>query len=295
MTPSRLLDHRDLPLRHERLRVNGVDLHVATGGTGPPLYLVHGCPKTMVSWRYLVPYLTPSHTVTLMDCRGFGESERPATGYDTATMARDVVGVADRLGHDRFTIMGEDWGAAVAYAVAADYRERVARLVFQEMRLPGLPPDPDSVDISTDDTRNAWHFSFFKVPGYPELLMTGREQSFWTQFVRRQAHNVDALREDDLDVLVSSVSRPGGLHAVLSLYRSYDDDARQNEEHLRSKLTQPVLAIGGESYLGDEVRRHMEQAAHNVLGVVIPNSGHHPALENPALLGERLSAFLASQ
>ena len=125
----------------------------------------------MYGWRRLVPHLTPHHTVVLMDLRGFGDSERPTTGYDTGTLAADVVALADELGHERFRVMGEDWGAAVAYAVAAGHRHRVDQLVFQEMRLPGLEPDPDNSDLSNDDTRTGWHFTFFALPGYPELLL----------------------------------------------------------------------------------------------------------------------------
>ena len=292
MAPPELLDHWHLPLRHSRQRVNGVDLHVALGGSGPPLYLVHGSPKTMYGWRRLVPHLTPHHTVVLMDLRGFGDSERPTTGYDTGTLAADVVALADELGHERFRVMGEDWGAAVAYAVAAGHRHRVDQLVFQEMRLPGLEPDPDNSDLSNDDTRTGWHFTFFALPGYPELLMTGREREFWTQFVRRQLFDPAALPDTDIDHLVSSVARPGGLHAVLSLYRAHAIDAERTREQLRTKLQIPVLAVGGAAYLGDEVRRHMVQVADNVRGVVVGGSGHHPAFEAPEVLARHLLDFL---
>lgn len=293
VTSLRLLDHWHTPLRHSRRRVNGVDLHVAVGGTGPPVYLVHGSPKTMYGWRHLVPHLTPHYTVVLLDLRGFGDSERPTLGYDTKTLADDVVAVADDLGHPRFRLMGEDWGAAVAYAVASFHRHRVDQLVFQEMRLPGLAPDPDPTEISADDTRTGWHFTFFGLPGYPELLMTGRERAFWTQFVHRQLFDPEALSDADLDHLISSAARPGGLHAVLALYRSHDLDAEQNREQLRTKLLIPVLAVGGAAYLGDEVRRHMVQAADDVRGVVVHGCGHHPALEAPEQLAGHLLEFFA--
>jgi len=286
-----IVDHLGSPFRHFRERINGVDLHVAMAGSGAPVYLVHGCPKTMASWRHLAPYLTAHHTVVLHDTRGFGDSERPLAGYDTHTLADDVAALATRLDHPQFSLVGEDWGAAVAYTVAASHRDRVLQLVFQEMRLPGLSPDPDTDEVSPDDTRTGWHFSFFAVPGYPELLIPGRERAFWTQFVRRQAHDVSAVLEEDLDEIVAGVSRPGGLHAVLSLYRAHQIDAEQNRQHLTQRLHVPVLAVGGASYLGDEVRRHMEQAAHQVQGLVLPATGHHPALEVPRLLAEHLLAF----
>ncbi len=104
---------------HGKPTVNGVGIHYAIGGAGDPVFLLHGVPKTMLYWRHVVPLLTPHHTVVAVDNRGFGGSQRPVAGYDTATMAADVAGLATHLGFDRFRVVGEDWGAAIAYAVAA--------------------------------------------------------------------------------------------------------------------------------------------------------------------------------
>ena len=77
MGSESMRDHLGSRLEHSRARVNGVDLHFARGGSGDPLYLVHGAPKTMFIWRHVVPLLTPHFTVVLVDCRGYGDSERP--------------------------------------------------------------------------------------------------------------------------------------------------------------------------------------------------------------------------
>jgi len=66
--------------------------------------------------------LTPHYTVIAVDNRGAGGSQRPLTGYDTATMAGDVAELATYLGFDQFRVAGEGWGAAIAYAVAAFHR-----------------------------------------------------------------------------------------------------------------------------------------------------------------------------
>jgi hypothetical protein len=70
-------------------------------------------------------------------------------------------------------VVGEDWGAAVAYAVAAFHRPKVVQLVFQETRLPGLRV-PDLGPLAAEDPRTGWHRSFFGLPHYPELLFAGR-------------------------------------------------------------------------------------------------------------------------
>jgi pimeloyl-ACP methyl ester carboxylesterase len=114
-----------------------VEIHYAIGGT-EPVFLLHGVPKTMSYWRRVVPLLTPYYTVVAADNRGFGGSQRPPVGYDTGTMAADVAELATYLGFERFRVAGEDWGAAIAYAVTAFNRSRVRQLVFQETLLPGL-------------------------------------------------------------------------------------------------------------------------------------------------------------
>jgi pimeloyl-ACP methyl ester carboxylesterase len=134
-----LTDHAGVRLTHGKPKVNGVEIHYAIGGAGEPVFLLHGVPKTMSYWRHVVPLLTPHHTVIAVDNRGAGGSQRPLTGYDTATMAGDVADLATYLGFDQFRVAGEDWGAAIAYAVAAFHRPRVQQLVFQETLLPGLP------------------------------------------------------------------------------------------------------------------------------------------------------------
>jgi pimeloyl-ACP methyl ester carboxylesterase len=84
----------------------------------------------------------PALHVIAVDNRGSGGSQRPLTGYDTATMAGDVAELATHLGFGQFRVAGGDWGAAIAYAVAAFHRPRVQQLVFQETLLPGLPAGP---------------------------------------------------------------------------------------------------------------------------------------------------------
>jgi pimeloyl-ACP methyl ester carboxylesterase len=132
--PITLADHTGVRLTHGKPKVNGVEIHYAIGGTGEPVFLLHGVPKTMSYWRHVVPLLTPHYSVIAVDNRGFGGSQRPLTGYDTATMAGDVAELAGHLGFDRFRVAGEDWGAAIAYAVAAFHRPRVRRRGHHQRR-----------------------------------------------------------------------------------------------------------------------------------------------------------------
>jgi len=290
-----LADHAGAGLRHGKPKVNGVEIHYAIGGTGEPVFLLHGVPKTMSYWRRVVPLLTPYHTVVAVDNRGFGGSSRPPSGYDTGTMATDIAELATYLGFDRFRVAGEDWGAAIAYAVTAFHRGRVQQLVFQETLLPGLAAPERDPSLALDDGRTGWHFGFFSVPNLPELLLAGRERPFWTYFARRQMWDPSALTDGDIDEIVHSVEQPGGTRAILEMYRSRQVDAEQNRPHYADPIGCPVLAVGADAYLGDEVSRQLARVASDVRSIVIAESGHNIALENPAALAEAYLDFFASR
>src|SRR5215468_1810282 len=104
-------------------------LHAVTGGEGPPLLLVHGWPQLWYQFRLIMPALARDFSVVAADQRGIGLSDKPRDGYDTATLANDMVAVMDALGHRRFAVVGHDTGMWIAYALAADHRDRVDRLV----------------------------------------------------------------------------------------------------------------------------------------------------------------------
>jgi pimeloyl-ACP methyl ester carboxylesterase len=293
--PIILADHAGARLMHGKPKVNGVEIHYAIGGTGEPVFLLHGVPKTMSYWRHVVPLLTPHHTVVAVDNRGFGGSQRPPTGYDTATMAGDTAELATHLGFERFRIAGEDWGAAIAYAIAAFHRPRVQQLVFQETLLPGLPAGERDPSLAPDDGRTGWHFNFFTLPNLPELLLAGRERPFWTYFTRRQMWDPSALTEDDIDEMVRSAEQPGGTRATLEIYRARQIDAEQNRPHYADPISCLVLAVGAQAYLGDQVSRQLAHVASDVRGAVITASGHNIALENPGALAQAYLDFFAGR
>ena len=149
------------------------------GGDGPPLLLVHGWPETWYAWRLLMPALARDFTVIAVDQRGIGLSDKPRDGYDTATLANDLVGLMDALGHDRFAIVGHDTGFAIAYAVAADHPDRVDRAALAE--IPGPPGSTPSPPLFVPAPLNdrLWHIPFSRVETIPEQLVQGREDVFF--------------------------------------------------------------------------------------------------------------------
>jgi pimeloyl-ACP methyl ester carboxylesterase len=269
----------------------GLRQHVVTGGDGPPLLLVHGWPQTWYAWRLIMPALAGSFRVIAPDQRGIGLSGRPEDGYDTGTLAADLIALMDALGHQRFAVFGHDTGMWIGYAMAADYPDRVARLAVAETPLPGVSPSPPL--FTNAHLNNAlWHFAFNRLTAVNDQLVTGREDTYFGwQFAAKAArplpgyavrHYVDTLAAD-----------PAALHASFAMYRALDATIEQNQRRKASRLSLPVLGIGGEKSLRDQVANTMKLAADDVQTLIVPGCGHHPPEEAPEETLAALTEFLA--
>ncbi len=267
-----------------------VRLHAVIGGDGPPLLLVHGWPETWYAWRLVMPALARDFQVIAVDQRGIGLSDKPATGYDTATLATDLAKLMDALGHERFSLIGHDTGFAIGYALAADYPDRVERVALAE--IPGPPTSAASPPAFLPDPLNnkLWHIPFNRVGNLPEQLIAGREDVYFGYEFAVQGGNVPA---EAIAYYVGMLSDPESLHGSLGWYQAFGATLAQNDERAKTPLSMPVLAIGGERSYGDHVEHAMHALAADVQGVVIPGAGHWVAEEAPELLLEALSGFLA--
>src|ERR1700759_4013556 len=159
--------------------VGDLRLHAVTGGDGPPLLLVHGWPQTWYAWRMLMPALARDFCVVAVDQRGIGLSDKPRDGYDTGTLASDLVKLMDALGHQRFALYGTDTGMPIAYALAADHPDRLDRLVVSEAPIPGVSPSPPML-VPPPLNARLWHLTFNQLPAaVNEALVRGREEIFF--------------------------------------------------------------------------------------------------------------------
>jgi len=264
--------------------------HVITGGEGPPLLLVHGWPQTWYAWRLIMPALARDFFVVAPDQRGTGLSGKPADGYDTGTLAGDLVALMDALGHQRFAVAGHDTGMWIGYALAADHPDRVARLAVAETPLPGVSPSPPL--FAPMRLNNAlWHFAFNRLAGVNDQLVTGREEVYFGwQFATKAAR---PLPDYAIRHYIDTLTDPEALHASFAIYRALEETIAQNQHRKTRRLTMPVLGIGGGHSLREQVADTMKLAADDVQTLVIPDCGHHPAEETPEQTLAALTAFLA--
>jgi pimeloyl-ACP methyl ester carboxylesterase len=269
----------------------GLRQHAVIGGDGSPLLLVHGWPETWYAWRMVMPALARDFQVVAVDQRGIGLTDKPADGYDTGTLAGDLVALMEALGHQRFAVVGVDTGLVISYALAADHPDRVVRLVGGEAPLPGVAPSPP-LFVPGPVNELLWHIPFVRAAEVNERLVKGREDIFFgNEFAVAAAKRLpDEAVSYYIDILRSDEH---ALRGSFGFYRALDTTIAQNEQRKTRRLTLPVLAIGAEYSTGEGPADTMRLAADDVQGLVIPGVGHWIAEEAPEELLAALTTFLA--
>jgi pimeloyl-ACP methyl ester carboxylesterase len=268
----------------------GVRLHAVIGGGGPPLLLIHGWPGSWYYWRLVMPAFARDFEVIAVDQRGIGLSDKPEEGYDAGTLANDLVGLMDVLGHQRFSVVGVDTGMLIGYALAADHPDRVARVALGEAPLPGITPQnplvlPDQVKA------RLWHIPFNQQEKVNEQLVTGREDIFFGAEFDASA-GTNKLPAETVRYYVAGLSNPEALHGSFQLYRAFGATTAQNEERKTRPLQMPVLAMGGAQSLGAMAADTMKLTADDVQTLVIPGIGHWLAEQAPNEMVAALTEFL---
>jgi pimeloyl-ACP methyl ester carboxylesterase len=274
-----------------QIDIGELRLHAVTGGDGPPLLLVAGWPQTWYAWRLVMPALAENYRVVAVDPRGVGLSGKPASGYDTGTLANDLVALMSALGHERFAMVGHDVGMWTGYALAADHPDRLARLAVAEASIPGLSPSPPLFGGREVNNR-LWHFAFNRLDGLNEHLVRGRERLFFgAQFASKAAK---PLPEHAVDLYVETLAAsPDALRASFEFYRALDVTIEQNVRRKARRLTLPVLTIAGGRSSAEVVETTMRLAGDDVESVILPDCGHYPAEEAPEETLAALTPFLA--
>ena len=168
-------------------------------------------------------------------------------------------------------------------------------MIVAEAAIPGLTP---SAPIFSNDVVSSklWHFGFNRLTDLNEELVRGRERLFFGHQFATKAATPTAIPAYAVDVYVDGiVADPRGLRASFAYYRALDETIAQNERRKKTRLTLPVLAIGGARYSGPLVAETMRLAADDVVEVILDDCGHYAAEEQPARFTEALEDFLGGE
>lgn len=268
--------------------VDGLMVQYLTAGHGPTILLLHGYAEDSRMWRPLIPRLAASFTVIAPDLPGIGGSDIAADGLDMTHAAIRIHTLVRSLGIAKVVVVGHDIGLMVAYAYAAQFPAEVEKLVLMDAFLPGVPAWE-----AIYNNPAIWHFRFNGPT--PEALVSGRERTyfdhFWNDFAADKTRSIpDSARQ----AYTVGYARPGRMRAGWAYFVSFQQAAKDFAQFARTKLTMPVLSIGGDKANGDALRAQVKLVATNATSITLPNTGHWLMEERPEETTEALLRFVGT-
>jgi len=281
-----------IAIRHHTVTANGIRQHYLEAGDGPPVVLLHGFPETSYAWRHQIPELAKHYRVIAPDLRGYGETDKPAGGYDKRTMARDLLELLRSLGIERIALVGHDRGARVATRFVKDHPQVVDRLVVMD----NVPTRIVAREFSPAVAKSYWFFIFNQVPDLPEALISGREDLWLRHLFSDWCYNPLAIDGEDFRTYVEAYRRPGALRGAMSDYRAIAEDVEQDQADADVKIACPTLSLWGADFhavgkLFDMAAIWAEMAS-DLRTFAVPQAGHLPQEEQPEIVNAQLLDFL---
>jgi pimeloyl-ACP methyl ester carboxylesterase len=280
------------PWQHHQRNIHGFRMHYVTAGSGYPLVLLHGWPQSWYEWRKVIPALAEHYTVIAPDLRGLGDSEKPMSGYDKRTLASDVRELVTELGYDKVGVVGHDWGGSVAFYFAYDNRTLVERMLILDM-IPGLIKAGDAFPLELALKINHVFFHGGN-PDWAAMLVSQNVDAYLRRFLTTLDFNYSpaVFSEEEIAEYVRVNSIPGSIRAGFQWYATGLREDAVNLANATEKLTIPVAAYGGASFLGNVVP-FWTPVAERVEGHAVPECGHFIPEERPQFVIDAALKFFA--
>jgi pimeloyl-ACP methyl ester carboxylesterase len=267
-----------------RVDVNGTGIAVDVSGEGRPVVLLHGFPDSGRMWRNQVPALVEAgFKVIVPDLRGYGGSDKPegVEPYNLLFLAGDVLGVLDHLGIERAHIVGHDWGAALAWAIASVAPDRVDHLVALSV---GNPMAFGRAGL--EQREKSWYMLLFQFEGVAEQWLSAND---WAN-LREWANHPDH------DAVVAELEANGSLTPALSYYRAnVPPEALVNPGLELPLVAAPTMGVwsSGDMALTEQQMKGSEAFVSGPWRYErIEGAGHWMALERPDEVNALLVDFL---
>ena len=289
-------------ITHDYANVNGIRLHYAESGGGDNLVIfLHGFPEFWYSWRKQLEALSGDFHVVAPDLRGYNLSDKPSRveDYKIDKISADVVGLIDHFGAKQAAIVGHDWGAGVAWAIAQKYPERVSKLAVLQVPIAAAW----RANMSLKQLLRSWYMFFFQIPRLPEWLISRQdfraiEQTFSDKVIRK-----DSFSREDIERYKEAARQPGALTGAVNYYRAnvFDRLSPPKGDIANSgsgRVRVPTLFIFAEqdfAIIPATVRGLDKYIDADYRELRIPDCGHWVQNEAPAEVNEALQEFLNRQ
>jgi len=234
-----------MELEHSIIETNGIRLHVVQAGpqSGVPVVLLHGFPEFWYGWRKQIPALVEAGCrVIVPDQRGYNLSDKPkgAKNYGTSTLVEDVIGLIDALEYEKVNLVGHDWGAVVAWALAIKYPERLHKLGIMNVPHPAVMKRFLQRDL--EQMRRSWYVFFFQLPWIPEMVL---KVNNWCRTVGalRDSDKSQSFTNEDIEKYREAWSQPNAMTSMLNWYRAAVRSLGLVSSDMRIKV--PTLMMWG--------------------------------------------------
>lgn len=289
--------------KDEYARINGVRLHYVSAGKGPLILFLHGFPEFWYEWKKQLAEFGKDHLAVAPDMRGYNLSDKPESldQYQMAVLIEDVRALAQHLGHKKFTLVGHDWGGAVAWAYAAAHPETLDKLVIINAPHPGvfarlLREDPVQQKASQ-------YMLLFRSP-QAEQTLSANDHAMLVNIVLGEGLKSGFFHEEDKKAYLAAWSQPGALTGGLNYYRAMEvgppapgaaSDAATGKFPAQLKVSVPTLVIWGEkdTALTTHNLDGLDQYVANLTVKRIPDGTHWVIHEKPDEVNADIREFLA--
>jgi haloacetate dehalogenase len=236
------------------VRANGITLNtrVSDERGKPPLLLLHGHPQTHAIWHKVAPELAKHFTLVAPDLRGYGDSEKPASGasvnhapYSKREMAKDMVGLMSHFGFSKFKVLAHDRGARVTHRMMIDHSNAVQRATLLD-----IAPTLAMYEQTTMEFAKAyWHWFFLiQREPLPETMIAANPTFFIEKMMGNKHAGLAAFAPEALAEYKRCIELPGIAHAICEDYRAaatIDLEHDRADRESGRKVTQPLQILWG--------------------------------------------------
>jgi pimeloyl-ACP methyl ester carboxylesterase len=286
------------PLEFRIFHVNDIALHVALAGpaNGKPLIFLHGFPEFWFGWRRQIDhFVSLGYQVIIPDQRGYNSSEKPRgiASYSIDLLAKDIVGILDQVASSRAFVVGHDWGAVVAWYLAARYAGRVSRTAMLSVPHPRI--FTNNLIRNPVQLWKSWYMFFFQLPWLPEFTLRRRD---WALLVRalRTTSSSAVFSDSDLEHYKQAWTKKGALTAMLNWYRAaLLRPSKLTLDPQASRVRVPALLIWGkhDQFGCEAMARESLQYCDDGHLEMFEGATHWIQHEEPSRVNNLLSEFFA--
>ena len=273
------------------ITANNIRFHYMEEGEGELVILLHGFPEFWYGWKNQIPVLSKKYWVVAPDMRGYNLTDKPkgVGNYKIEILAKDIAELIRALGAEKAIVVGHDWGAAVAWAVAALHPEVVKKLAILNVPHPAKMQQA-FMRFNFSQWKKSWYIFFFQLPWLPEKLVSNKD--FFRKTFSALCIRKNVFSEEDLKKYSEAYQQPGMITSAINYYRAAFRGVSSGIKF--PKIKAPVRILWGEhdKALGKELTFNTERFCENTFDIFYDNtSGHFIQHENPEWVNEKLIEF----